>query len=34
MPFQVENLPDAIREVKEKLRRDLPAYAKVRLRKS
>ena len=29
MPFHVENLPEAIREVKKKLRRDLPSYAKV-----
>lgn len=29
MPFQVEDLPEAIREVKKKLRRDLPAYATV-----
>jgi hypothetical protein len=29
MPFQVENLPEAIRDVKKKLRRELPAYAKV-----
>ncbi len=29
MPFQVENLPEAIREVKKKLRRELPAYVKV-----
>src|SRR5271166_1363348 len=29
MPFQVENLPEAIRETKKKLRRDLPAYANV-----
>jgi hypothetical protein len=29
MPFQVENLPEAIREVKKKLRRELPAYANV-----
>jgi len=29
MPFQVENLAEAIREVKKKLRRELPAYAKV-----
>ena len=29
MPFQVENLPEAIREVKKQLRRELPAYAKV-----
>ena len=29
MSFQVENLPEAIREVKKKLRRELPAYAKV-----
>jgi len=29
MPFQVENLSEAIRDVKKKLRRELPAYAKV-----
>ena len=29
MPFQVENLPEAIREVKKKLRRELSAYATV-----
>ncbi len=29
MPFQVENLPEAIREAKKQLRRDLPAYAAV-----
>ncbi len=29
MPFQVENLPEAIRELKRKLRRDLPAYSTV-----
>lgn len=29
MPFQVENLPEAIREAKKKLRRDLPAYPTV-----
>jgi hypothetical protein len=29
MNFQVENLPEAIREVKVKLRRDLPSYAPV-----
>lgn len=29
MPFQVENLPEAIRDVKKKLRRELPAYAAV-----
>jgi hypothetical protein len=27
MPFQVENLPEAIRELKRKLRRDLPGYS-------
>src|SRR6476646_4732067 len=27
MSFQVENLPEAIRDVKKKLRRELPAYA-------
>jgi hypothetical protein len=27
MPFQIENLPEAIRGVKKKLRRELPAYA-------
>ncbi|MGH9638732.1 MAG: YbiU family protein, partial [Bryobacteraceae bacterium] len=29
MPFQVEDLPEAIRDVKRKLRRELPAYAAV-----
>jgi len=29
MPFHVENLPEAIREVKKKLRRELPSYAAV-----
>lgn len=29
MPFQVENLPEAIRQVKKMLRRELPAYAGV-----
>jgi hypothetical protein len=29
MPFQVENLPEAIRDIKKKLRRELPAYASV-----
>jgi hypothetical protein len=29
MPFQVENLPEAIRDIKKKLRRDLPAYTTV-----
>jgi hypothetical protein len=29
MPFQVENLPEAIREIKKELRRELPAYATV-----
>ncbi len=29
MPFQVENLPEAIRELKRKLRRDLPTYSTV-----
>ena len=29
MPFEVENLPEAIRDVKRKLRRELPAYASV-----
>ena len=29
MPFQVENLPEAIREIKKKLRRELPAYKNV-----
>jgi hypothetical protein len=29
MPFQVENLPEAIREIKKALRRELPAYATV-----
>ena len=29
MPFQVENLPEAIREVKQTLRRELPAYTSV-----
>ncbi len=29
MPFQVENLPEAIRDIKKKLRRELPAYATV-----
>lgn len=29
MPFEVENLPEAIRDVKKKLRRELPAYASV-----
>jgi hypothetical protein len=29
MPFQVENLPEAIRDVKKKLRGELPAYADV-----
>ncbi|HEX7362865.1 MAG TPA: DUF1479 domain-containing protein [Bryobacteraceae bacterium] len=29
MPFQVENLPEAIRDLKKKLRRELPAYAAV-----
>ena len=29
MPFQVENLPEAIWEIKKKLRRELPAYAAV-----
>ena len=29
MPFQVENLPEAIREVKKELKRELPAYAAV-----
>jgi hypothetical protein len=29
MPFQVENLPEAIRDIKNKLRRELPAYATV-----
>lgn len=29
MPFQVENLPEAIRDVKKRLRRELPAYASV-----
>lgn len=29
MPFQVENLPEAIRDIKRKLRRELPAYAAV-----
>lgn len=29
MPFQVENLPEAIRDVKQQLRRELPAYAAV-----
>jgi hypothetical protein len=29
MPFQVENLPEAIREVKRQLRRELPAYKDV-----
>src|SRR5947199_1542378 len=29
MPFQVENLPEAIREAKKTLRRELPAYANV-----
>src|SRR5579875_2380521 len=29
MPFQVENLPEAIRDVKKKLRRELPAYPAV-----
>jgi hypothetical protein len=29
VPFQVENLPEAIRDVKKKLRRELPAYATV-----
>ena len=29
MLFQVDNLPEAIREVKKKLRRELPSYAKV-----
>ncbi len=29
MPFQVENLPEAIRETKKKLRQDLPAYKSI-----
>jgi len=29
MPFHVENLPDAIREMKKKLRKECPAYATV-----
>lgn len=29
MPFQVENLPEAIREVKNRLRRELPSYVNV-----
>lgn len=29
MPFHVENLPEAIRDTKNKLRRELPAYASV-----
>jgi len=29
MKLQVENLPEAIREAKEKLRRELPGYATV-----
>lgn len=29
MPFQIENLPETIRETKKKLRRELPAYRKV-----
>jgi hypothetical protein len=29
MPFQVDNLPEAIREIKKNLRRELPAYATV-----
>jgi hypothetical protein len=29
MPFQVENLPEAIREIKKKLRGDLPTYSNV-----
>ena len=29
MPFQVENLPEAIREAKKTLRRELPGYANV-----
>jgi hypothetical protein len=29
MKFQVENLPEAIREAKEKLRRELPSHATV-----
>src|SRR5450432_1287284 len=29
MPFQVQNLPEAIRDIKRKLRRELPAYATV-----
>ena len=29
MSFQVENLPEAIRDIKKKLRRELPAYATV-----
>lgn len=29
MPFHVENLPEAIRDIKQQLRRDLPAYASV-----
>jgi hypothetical protein len=29
MPFQVENLAEAIRHIKKKLRRELPAYATV-----
>ena len=29
MPFQVENLPEAIRELKRKLRKDLPGYSTI-----
>src|SRR5947208_14697326 len=29
MPFQVENLPEAIRETKRKLRREMPAYKEI-----
>jgi hypothetical protein len=29
MPFQVENLPEVIRETKKQLRRELPAYKNV-----
>jgi len=29
MPFQVENLPEGIRDAKKKLRRELPAYATI-----
>src|SRR5690349_12879106 len=29
MPFQVENLPEAIRELKTNLRRDLPGYSTI-----